>query len=228
MQKSIRTTHEFFNSSKQQSRINNINIVKQSNLIQKDKLICSWCEIMGASGIETLTLLENEKLLKPKGFIGIDTDSKIISEFKLKRPDLTWINNDVFDSLDYLEDIGILNLDTYGNINNQKDNFNLSLIKKIIINSVEKFGEFILFYNKDLDGVMREGKTIPYSLRNHTNIICEIFNNYLPNRSIDPLNILPKGMENIPNNFVGQLGSYEIYKGKKRGHRMINLHLIFR
>jgi hypothetical protein len=228
MQKSIRTTHEFFNSSKQQSRINNINIVKQSNLIQKDKLICSWCEIMGVSGIETLKLLEGENLLKPKGFIGIDTNSKIISEFKLKRPDLTWINSDIFDSLDSLEDVGILNLDTYGNINNEKDNFNLFLLKRLIINSIKKFGEFILFYNKDLDGILREGKTIPSSLRDHTNTICKIFKNYLPNRSINPFNILPENKENIQNDFVGQLGSYEIYKGKKRGHRMINLHLIFR
>jgi len=53
-------------------------------------------------------------------------------------------------------------------------------------------------------------------------------NVYLPNRIINPLNILPKDMEYISNDFVGQLGAYEIYKGKKRGHRMINLHLIFR
>jgi hypothetical protein len=60
MQKSIRETHEFFNSSKQQSRINNINIVKQSNLIKDNKLICSWCELMGASGMETLDLLNKD------------------------------------------------------------------------------------------------------------------------------------------------------------------------
>jgi hypothetical protein len=228
MQKSIRTTHEFFNSSKQQSRINNVNIVKQTNLVQENKLICSWCELMGASGMETLSLLENENLLKPNGFIGVDTDLSLITEFKAKRPDLNWFNNNIFDILVDLSDVGVLNLDTYGNINNDGDNFNLSLIKNLIINSIEKFGELVLFYNKDLDGVIREGKSIPNSMREHTNRICEIFNNYLPNRKLDPFNILPQNAENISNDFVGQLGAYEIYRGKKKGHRMINLHLIFR
>jgi hypothetical protein len=229
MQTSIRTTHEFFNSSKQISRQNNINIAKQSNLFQDEKLICSWCELMGSSGLETLSLLETNSLLLPNSFIGIDTDKSLIDNFSSKRPDLIWYNNNIFDIIPKLSNVGILNLDIYGNIDNDKDYFDLSLLKPLIANSINKFGEFILFYNKDLDGIIREKKDISISLRSHTKKICETFNGYLTNRIIDQFSILPKDYENnIENKFVGQLGAYEIYRGKKNGHRMCNLHLIFR
>jgi hypothetical protein len=228
MQKSIRKTHEFLNSSKHQSRLNNINIVKQSNLIRDNKLICSWCELMGASGMETLSLLEDEGLMT-NNFIGIDTDFNLINNYKQQRPDLQWFSENIFDIIPKLNNIGVLNLDIYGNINNKRDYFNLGLIKNLIIKSVERFGEFILFYNKDLDGVVREKKNIGISLRQHTNKICEIFNGYLPNRILNSLSILPeKSEQEIDNGFIGQIGAYEIYKGKSKGHRMANLHLIFR
>ena len=229
MQKSIRTTHEFFNTSKQTSRQNNINIAKQSNLFQDEKLICSWCELMGSSGLETLSLLESNSLLLPNSFIGIDIDKSLIDDFSSKRPDLIWYNNNIFDIIPKLSNVGILNLDIYGNIDNNKDYFDLALLKPLIVNSINKFGEFILFYNKDLDGVVRERKKVGISLRQHTYKICEVFNGYLSNRKIDPLSVLPKDSENIiENGFTGQVGAYDIYRGKKNGHRMCNLHLIFR
>lgn len=228
MQKSIRPSHEFFNVSKQSSRLNNINILKQTNLVQNNKLICSWVELMGASGLETLTALEEQSLLNPNSFIGIDLDSNLINQFKMQRPDLEWYNDNIFNILPKLNNVGVLNLDIYGNIDNDSDYMNLSLLKSLIVKSINKFGEFVLFYNKDLDGVQREQKQIAESLRSHTDKICETFSHYLPNRKLDSYNLLPKNAEYIENKFVGKLGAYEIYKGKTKGHRMCNLHLIFR
>jgi hypothetical protein len=110
-----------------------------------------------------------------------------------------------------------------------KDYRDLSLIKGLVQRSVDKFGEFILLYNKDLDGVLRQKQRPGEMLRRHSNKICELFEEYLPNRRFDPLVLLPQDAEKeIENGFTGILGAYEIYKGKSGGHRMANLRLIFR
>lgn len=226
---SIRQTNEFFNSEKQQCRINNIKFVYNSNLIKDERLVCSWCELMGASGIETLKLLEEQKLLKSNGFIGVDLEKKHIDELKIQRSDLQWYTTNIFDLLPKLNDVGILNLDIYGNVGYDKDYRDLSLIKSLIINSVNKFGEFIIFYNKDLDSVVRVKQKPNEALRYHSEKICQVFEEYLPNRKFDPLVLLPQDAEKkIEDGFTGQLGAYEIYKGKANGHRMANLRLIFR
>ena len=224
---SNRKTDEFYNDSKQQSRINNFNVVLNSNLVKDNKLICSWCELMGASGIETLSLVND--VLKPNGFIGIDLDSNNIADIKSKRPDLQWLSGNIWNFIPSLNDVGILNLDIYGNVGYEKDYRDLSRIKRLITKSVNEFGEFILFYNKDLDGVVRQGKKIGESLRYHTNQICDVFDEFLPNRKFNALTLLPSGSEKeIDNDFVGLIGAYEIYRGKSNGHRMANLRLIFR
>ena len=229
MSKSIRQTDEFFNSSKQSTRQNNISVVEQSNLIIDNKLCCSWCEIMGASGMETLTILEEKELLNPGSFIGIDLDKDRISNFRSQRPDLQWFANNIFDILPQLNDVGVLNLDIYGKVGYDKDYYDLSLIKVLITKSIKKLGEFILFYNKDLDATARQKIKRGDALRYHSDRICEVFKDYLPNRQFDSLNLLPKNAEEkIENGFVGQIGAYEIYKGKTNGHRMANLRIIFR
>ena len=46
---------------------------------------------------------------------------------------------------------------------------------------------------------------------------------------LDPENALPEGSETrISSDFVGVLGSFEIYRGSARGHRMANLRVILR
>lgn len=228
MQISDRSSHQFFNSSKEQTRINNINIVKQTNLIEDNRLICSWCELMGTSGIETLNLLESQNLLNPNGFIGVDLDENIINNFKLQKPNYQWYAGNIFNVANNLQDVGVLNLDLYGNIDCKEIKY-MAPIKRMIQKSIHKFGEFVLFYNKDIDSVVRQQKDKIQSLRSHTEAICKSFDNFLPNRKLDPYQILPKNYEyKLENNFVGTLGAYEIYKGKKNGHRMCNLHLIFR
>jgi hypothetical protein len=229
MNKSIRQTDGFFNDEKQLSRINNIKALEQTNLIQEGKLVCSWCELMGSSGMETLFLLEERSILKSGGFIGVDLDEKHIDDFKYERPDLQWYVSNIFDLIPMFDDVGVLNLDVYGNVGYDKDYRDLSLIKGLARKSIEKFGEFILFYNKDLDGTLRQNQRPEKMLRYHTNKICQSFNDYLPNRKFDPLTILPINSEQeIENGFIGAIGAYEIYKGKANGHRMANLRLIFR
>lgn len=229
MQKSIRESDEFFNNEKQSSRINNIKTLGQTSLAKDGKLVCSWCELMGASGMETLSLLETQSLLKPGGFIGVDLDQKYIDKFKTERPDLIWYASNIFDLIPKLNDVGILNLDIYGNVGYDKDYKDLNFIKPLIVSSIHKFGEFVLFYNKDLDGTLRQKQRPGEMLRYHSNKIAQVFDEYLPNRHLDAKQILPDGADiEIENGFVGQIGAYEIYKGKAGGHRMANLRIIFR
>jgi hypothetical protein len=50
-----------------------------------------------------------------------------------------------------------------------------------------------------------------------------------PRRELTPEMLLRPGREEqIDAGFVGELGAFEIYRGKRRGHRMANLRLILR
>ena len=224
---SNRQTNEFFNNEKQQSRLNNIKVVKNSNLIEDDKLICSWCELMGASGLETLKLLQQENIFND--FVGVDFDEKFIAEYKKQYPNFQWVAGNLFDVISQLKNVGVLNLDIYGNIGYDKDFNDLRYLLPLIKSGVDTFGEFILFYNKDLDGVRRHRENPGEILRYHTERICEVFDNYLPGRKFNANDILPGDVEKeINNNKTGIFGAYEIYKGKNKGHRLANLRLIFR
>jgi len=180
---------------------------------------------MGASGIETLKLLED---FIPN-FIGIDLDPDNIIKYKSIYPNYQWHVANFFDIINKLDDVGVLNLDIYGNVGYDRDYADLLRIKSIIHKSINKFGEFILFYNKDLDGVLRQKQNPGKMLRYHSQKICDAFNNYLPNRKFDLYSLMPQGAEKeINDGFTGIIGAYEIYKGKSSGHRMANLRLLFK
>ena len=94
---------------------------------------------------------------------------------------------------------------------------------------LEKFGEFALFWNQDLDSVVRRRIKRGEALRRHVEMICQSLRGCLPRRELTPEMLLPSGNEErIDPGFVGVLGAFEIYKGKSRGHRMANLRLILR
>ena len=60
-------------------------------------------------------------------------------------------------------------------------------------------------------------------------MVCEALKGCLPRRKLTSAMLLPEGSETqITSDFVGVLGSFEIYRGSARGHRMANLRIILR
>ena len=64
---------------------------------------------------------------------------------------------------------------------------------------------------------------------NPAKMACRALKGCLPRRELTPAMLLPEGgEEQIESGFAGVLGAFEIYRGKRKGHRMANLRLILR
>jgi hypothetical protein len=195
------------------------------------RLRCDWCELMGATGLLTLELLESAEALAPGGFVGLDLDEDRISSFRQTRPDLKWIAGNLYENLDRVElaNVGILNLDEYGEVGSPNAMVDFNLVRSLVKRGLERFGEFALFWNQDLDAVVRRRKERGQSLRHHADMVCKALQGCLPRRDLCSTMLLPEGSEQqIDAGFVGTLGAFEIYRGARRGHRMANLRVILR
>ena len=227
----------FDNRAKMACREGNLRVLREAAfLLWEDggraRLRCDWCELMGATGLLTLELLERDGTLAPNGFVGVDLNAARIGAFRGQRPDMKWIAGNLYECLDAAElaNVGILNLDEYGEVGNSKSGIDFELIKDLIKRGLDKFGEFALFWNQDLDSVVRRGQERSEALRRHADSVCETLRDCLPRRELTPEMLLPVGAEKKADDseFVGVLGAFEIYRGSARGHRMANLRLILR
>ena len=113
----------FDNPAKMACRAGNLRVLCDAAYLlwedgDRTRLRCHWCELMGATGLLTLELLERESVLAPGGFVGIDLDPVRIEGFRQQRPDLKWLAGNLYERLDEpaLADVGILNLDAYGEV----------------------------------------------------------------------------------------------------------------
>src|SRR2546421_5114251 len=85
----------FDNPAKMACRTGNLRVLREAAFLlwqdgERTRLRCDWCELMGATGLLTLDLLEREGVLAPGGFVGIDLDPARIADFRQQRPDLKW------------------------------------------------------------------------------------------------------------------------------------------
>ena len=186
---------------------------------------------MGATGWLTLDLLERQGVLAQGGFVGIDLDPARIDGFRQRRPDLKWLAGNLYELLECgeLANVGILNLDEYGEVGNPNARVDFHLIRGLVQRGLTRFGEFALFWNQDLDAVVRRRKGRGQALRHHADLVCKALKGCLPRRDLTSDMLLPLGSEEqIDAGFVGTLGAFEIYRGATRGHRMANLRIILR
>jgi hypothetical protein len=186
---------------------------------------------MGATGWLTLDLLERTGALAPGGFVGIDLDPARIDGFRQRRPDLKWLAGNLYELLDQVElaHVGVLNLDEYGEVGSPNALVDFHLIRSLVQRGLERFGEFALFWNQDLDAVVRRRKSRGRSLRDHADLVCKALKGCLPRRELTSDMLLPEGSESrIDSGFVGTLGAFEVYRGATRGHRMANLRVLLR
>ena len=226
----------FDNPAKAHCRDGNLRVLRAAaHLLWEDdnrlRLRCDWCELMGATGLLTIDMLEREGVLAAGGFVGVDLDRPRIDSFRQRRPDLKWIAGNLYEHLHAAEmaNVGILNLDEYGEIGNRSAETDFPLIHGLVRRGLERFGEFALFWNQDLDSVSRRRQHRGEALRRHADMVASVLQDCLPRRELTSAMLLPAGSEaHIDGSFVGVLGAFEIYRGSARGHRMANLRLILR
>jgi hypothetical protein len=229
--------HDVFdNPAKMACRQGNLRTLRQAAYLlwedgDRTRLRCHWCELMGETGLRTLELLEREGVLAPGGFVGVDTNAARIEEFRQLRPDLKWVAANLYECMAAPEfaRVGVLNLDEYGEVGHPDTMGDFQLIRALVQRGLETFGEFALFWNQDLDSVVRRQHNRGRALRRHAETVCRALRGCLPRRELAPEMLLSPGAEDQINaSFEGVLGAFEVYRGKRRGHRMANLRLIFR
>ena len=233
---SDRQSDAFDNASKMACRKGNLRVLREAAFLlwadaERTRLRCDWCELMGATGLRTLEMLEREGVLAAGGFVGVDLDAARINEFRRARPDLKWLAANLYEQLDApeLANVGVLNLDAYGEIGDPDARGDFHLIRAVVQRGLARFGEFALFWNQDLDSVARRRNARGQAMRRHVEMVCQSLYGCLPRRQLTAEMLLPVGSEErIDAGFVGGLGAFEIYRGKPRGHRMANLRLILR
>jgi hypothetical protein len=226
----------FDNPAKMACREGNLRVLRESAYLlwedgDRTRLRCDWCELMGETGLLTLDLLEREGVLAPGGFVGLDLDPTRIDGFRQQRPDMKWIAGNLYEQLQApeLAHVGILNLDVYGEVGNHSAVVDFPLVRGLVQRGLDTFGEFALFWNQDLDAVVRRQQGRGAALRRHADMVCETLRYCLPRRELTSTMLLPEGGEReIDAGFVGVLGAFEIYRGSVRGHRMANLRVILR
>jgi hypothetical protein len=233
---SDRQRDAFDNPAKMACREGNLRVLREAAFLlwedgDRTRLRCDWCELMGATGLLTLDLLEREGVLAPGGFVGIDLDPARIDGFRQRRPDLKWVAGNLYERLEApeLANVGILNLDEYGEVGNRSARVDFDLIRGLVKRGLDPFGEFAFFWNQDLDAVVRRGHDRGQALRRHADMVCEALQSCLPRRELTSGMLLPEGSEKeVDSGFVGVLGAFEVYRGSLRGHRMANLRVILR
>src|SRR5438445_1277785 len=233
---SDRQADAFDNPAKMACREGNLRVLREAAFLlwqdgDRTRLRCDWCELMGATGLLTLSLLERQGILAPAGFVGIDLDPARIDRFRQRRPDLKWVAGNLYERLDASElaHVGILNLDEYGEVGNRSSQVDFDLIRGLVKRGLDTFGEFALFWNQDLDAVVRRRQDRGQALRRHADMVCETLGGCLPRRQLISAMLLPEGSEQaIDAGFVGVLGAFEVYRGAIGGHRMANLRVILR
>jgi hypothetical protein len=236
MSLSDRLNDAFDNPAKMACREGNLRVLREAAFLlwedgDKMRLRCDWCELMGTTGLLTLELLEGKGVLAANGFVGIDLDIARIDGFRKRRPDLKWLYGNLYEMLDRVEmtNVGVLNLDEYGEVGNRSAPVDFPLIRGLVERGLDTFGEFALFWNQDLDAVVRRRQGRGQALRRHAEMVCDALRSCLPRRELTSAMLLPDGAEKeIDKGFVGVLGAFEVYRGSVRGHRMANMRVILR
>jgi hypothetical protein len=226
----------FDNPAKMACRAGNLRVLRDAAFLLWDdgartRPRCDWCELMGQTGLLTLDLLESEGVLAPGGFVGVDLDAARIDGFRQQRPDLKWVAGNLYERLDAAElaNVGVLNLDEYGEVGNRSAQVDFDLIRGLVRRGLDTFGEFALFWNQDLDAVVRRRQDRGQALRRHADMVCDALRGCPPRRELTSAMLLPEGDEaKIDAGHVGVLGAFDIYRGSARGHRMANLRVILR
>jgi len=231
MEISNRRLDAFDNRCKNACRLSNLSFLRRATYRlwedgTRKKLRCHWCELMGSTGHLTRDLLLREGVIDPAQFTGIDLRSELADSHSAAGVPV--LRGDLFTLLarPEMEGVGVLNLDGYYAVNSPKLHADLRLIRLLALRSLKRYGEFCLILNADLDGAVRNKNRASRAMREHAIMVSETFVECGRCR-IEPKLLLPVECEkSIDEGELGTFGMFEIYRGRKGGHRMANLRLV--
>ena len=119
---------------------------------------------------------------------------------------MKWVAGNLYERLDApeLARVGILNLDEYGEVANRTADADFPLIRGLVKRGLDTFGEFALFWNQDLDAVVRRRQDRGQALRRHAEMVCSRFAIACLAASWPPRRCCPSEVKNesIPNSWV--------------------------
>ncbi|WP_337175127.1 hypothetical protein [Paludisphaera sp.] len=192
----------------------------------KEKIRCSWCELMGSTGHLTREILLREGIIDPRQFVGVDLSGKLAAGHALAGP--TVLQGDLLSLLNSpeLSEVGVLNFDAYYAVASPKLQADLQLTRGKAARSLRLFGEFCLILNADLDAAVRRKLRPSTALRKHAEVVSEIYHECGLCR-ISPELLLPSECETpLDAGDTGRFGMFEVYRGRRGGHRMALLRLM--
>jgi hypothetical protein len=231
MEISDRRLDTFDNRSKNACREANLLFLRRATYrlwedSRRKKLRCDWCELMGKTGHLTRELLLRESLIVPSQFVGIDINDELVNHHSAAG--VSVLRGDLFSLVarPELSRVGILNLDGYYAVNSPKLHADLCLIRLLAMSSIKLYGEFCIFLNADLDAAVRQRNRASAAMREHANLVADTFVDCGRCQIQSDLLLPPECVESIDGGQIGTFGMFEIYRGRKAGHRMANLRLV--
>lgn len=234
---SDRATDAFDNDTKSAYRARHLDVLRGQvpELWSDDSpgLKGSWLELMGSTGWKTLDLLVGEGVLTPVSFVGADLDATRIADYRARYPAARWIAGDVLDFVERpeLEDVSVVHFDGYETVASSRLEHVGEQLGVILRRAVARQGAALLLWNSDLDATRLHGQPAAPALRQHAATLAAILANAAGERRVvTPETLLPVGTEEAvtARAFVGDVGAFEIYRGKSTGHRMACCRVILR
>jgi len=211
------------------AREHNLTIVRNAvGLLTNDtqQLRCDWVELAGESVRQSVALLEGTKLLRPGGFIGVDTNQALIEQLRHERPDLKWRAGDLLHHIPWLcthAEVGVLNFDGYFEVGGTRASAMLPALRPLICRGIKLFGSFVLILNNCLDSAYYRRIQPSEALRRQTAAVVEGLRGYYPRRELCFDSLLPGDFDTTrvdDRRYEGPAGAYWIYAGKRYGGAM--------
>ena len=165
-------------------------------------------------------------IIDPFQFIGVDLSEDIVR--KHQHLGIRAVCGNLHQVLPGYPGVGVLNLDGYYAVGSHKLRADLLGVRAAAERSLSRLGEFCLLLNCDLDAAPRTrgAGTIGVAIREHARMIARAFDRVPQYSYLDDELLLPAGAEDrIEAGELGPFGYFEIYRGRKGGHRMANLRL---
>lgn len=235
---SDRATDAFDNGPKAEYRARHLQVLREQvpelwDEESPQRLQGAWLELMGTTGWRTLDLLVEAGALTPAGFVGVDLDGQRIEDYRRRYPGARWLAGDVLDLVQRaeLDDVAVVHYDAYEAVASSRLDHIGEQLAVLLRRAVDRFGAALLLWNADLDSVRRLGQAAPAALRAHATTITGMLRGALgERREIAAETLLPLGAEAAAGDpaFVGNIGAFELYRGKRAGHRMACCRAVLR
>ncbi|MCW8138438.1 MAG: hypothetical protein KIT58_05980 [Planctomycetota bacterium] len=234
---SLRAEDAFDNAAKSAYRARHLEVLREhAPELWSDEsraLNGAWLELMGATGWRTLELLLGAGALAAGSFVGVDLDVRRIADYRARYPEARWVAGDLLDLVlrPELEDVSVVHFDGYEAVASPRLEHVGEQLTLLLRRAVARFGAAALLWNADIDACRLHRIPAARSLRTHATTLATVLRAATgARRMVQPCALLPTDSERAvaAPSFVGQVGAFQIYRGKPGGHRMACLSAVVR